>query len=178
MTLKWGLRLLLMALAPWLLWQAAIFLFDIPSVNGIFLILLGIAFVVPYERLLQKLSFPASFEIGFSVIVGIICLLGIMQGIISPMLEAEDIAAEPCAPQTLQSQCYTMPHSACTSIWTQYEKECRDQIEAIPENNKVGALLGSQIQRCTRKKFDRSFKSARRLMSNSECYQLFNSLDQ
>jgi hypothetical protein len=164
-------------MAPWLVWRAAEFLFSAPSVNAIFLILLGVAVAVWYDRLLQAVGFPHSFELGFSVLAGLIFLLGFMQALISPMLKAEDMAAAPCAPQTLQSQCYTMPHDACTSIWTQYEQSCRQQVEAKPENNKVGALLGLQIKHCAQRKFDRSFKSSRRLMSNADCYQLFSSID-
>jgi|GEM_PF-2611848 len=177
MTQRWFLRFILIALAPWLVWQAAEFLFHAPSVNILFLILLGLAIAVWYDRGLQALGFPHSFELGICVVAGLIFLLGFMQALINPMLQAEDMAAEPCAPQTLQSECYTMPHNACATIWTQYQQTCRQQIEAKPENNKVGALLGLQIQHCAQRKFDRSFKSSRRIMSNPDCYQLFSAID-
>lgn len=165
-------------IAPWLLWRGVELIAPIPDLNSVFLILLGIILVLWKFRWLEEMGFPHSFALSFNIVGALVVMLGIMQAVISPMLTAEELASEPCSPKTTQALCYNMPHDACASTWSAYENECRKDIEAKPENNRVGALLGHQIKHCAERKFDHSFKATRRLMSSADCYQYFSSLDQ
>jgi len=97
--------------------------------------------------------------------------------VLGPHLESERQAGLPCAPKSIEAQCYTFSRDNCSSLWIHFESECKAEAKKKMEGKASTKLLGPGIKRCTYKRLDQSFRSNRRTPIHPECNAHFSSLD-
>jgi hypothetical protein len=147
-----------------------------PQLHWFPLVLLGAAIYLFRDRPFIKAGVPASVETGVAALMALIFLAHMGWEILIPYLDAEELAARACAPRSLEARCYTYTNTDCTSIWTHFDQECRDEVKRNLDPKRATALTGPMVRKCTYKKLDQSFKGSRKATADSGCQSHFNSL--
>lgn len=171
------IRLLAWVILTWgLLWALARWT-SFPSVHWLASVFLGLGIFIFRERPLIRAGFPAPFETGVAALCALFFLGHLGYELLAPRFEAEEINSKPCAPQNLEFRCYTFSKENCSSLWTHFEQECREETKRSVTSRRATALTGPIVRKCTFKRLDQSFRANRRSPVDSACEAHFKSLD-
>lgn len=128
-----------------------------------------------YSRLpLKTWGFSSTTNIGIAILLG---CFGVVYGaslLIVPSLEQEK-ALSTCGSLTKEGQCYRLPALVCQSLWSKYQDECTWEIKKNL-GDRVTALIGPAVKKCTRIKFDKAVYFARKSSTETDCGEYFNYL--
>lgn len=171
------LRLGLWILLCWGIFASLAALTSFPSLHWMASVILGTGFFIFRERPLLKVGFAPPFETSVAALFGLVFLGYLGWVVLVPKFEAEEIASHPCAPQNLESRCYTFSKENCSSLWLHFEQECREDVKRTVTARRSTALTGPLIRKCTYKKLDQSFRANRRTPVDAGCQAHFSSLD-
>jgi hypothetical protein len=148
-----------------------------PHLHWISTIILGLAIFVLRERPFVKAGYAPAFETSVAALLGLVFLGYFGWVTLVPRFEAEEIASKPCAPQNIEARCYSFSKENCSSLWTHFEQECRDEVKRTITSRRATALTGPIVRKCTYKRLDQAFHANRRSPVDPECQAHFDSLD-
>ena len=177
MKLPVSFRLAFWIVLVWGLFAALAHYTDFPALHWFPLAVLGIGIFLFRERPLGGMGFPPAFETSLVLACAFVFMAYAGWTVMGPRLEAERIAQLPCAPQSLESQCYTFSRDNCSTLWTHFENDCKSEAKRALAGKPNSRLTGPIVRKCTYKKMDQSFKSNRKTPVNQACQSLFSSLD-
>jgi hypothetical protein len=135
---------------------------------------LGILLFVDSPLAARGMNSALESGIAAALIIGFIVHFGMV--VIVPIIEAEDLAGQPCNERTLSMRCYSTTRDNCQVAWARFENDCRSESLSIRQNRPT-SLLGPVVKKCTLKKMDQAFRSTRRMTPDSDCQNLFTDLD-
>lgn len=168
-------RLAFWVLATWGVFAVLAHYTEFPALHWFPLGILGIGIFLFRERPLVALGFPPAFET--SLVFACAMVFAFYSGwtIVGPKLEEERLAQMPCAPKSLEAQCYTFSRNNCSMVFTHFENDCRAEVKrALAGSTK---LSGPMVRKCTYKRMDQSFKNNRKSPVEPTCQAHFSSLD-
>ena len=139
--------------------------------------LLAVSLFLFIENPLQEMGLSQAQESGVATVCALAFVIYLGWTVFNPFLESERLAAESCAPQTLEAQCYSLAFSDCQMAWDRFHQDCKKEVLGNLDPKRATALTGPQVALCTKRRFDHSFKSMRRIAESSACKNLFSSLD-
>lgn len=170
-------RLAFWVLASWGVFALLAKYTSFPALHWFPLAILGTGIFLFKERPLVLAGFPAPFETSLVAICGLLFLSYASWTILGPMLEAERLAQLPCAPKSLEAQCYSFSRDNCAAVWSHFENDCKMEVKKKMEGSSSTKLTGPIVRKCTYKKMDQSFRSNRKIPVEAICREHFSSLD-
>jgi hypothetical protein len=127
-----------------------------------------------YYQPFQNSGYSASYDLTTMILTGCVLLAVLGSLIITPAMEADE-ALEVCGAATMEKQCYRLPELVCKNMWQKYESECRIEIKKDLED-RVTALIGPAVKKCTQRRFDKSLYYTRKNADEAPCADFFRSL--
>ena len=118
-------------------------------------------------------GFLISIDQGIAILASAIVLIYLGGLVVQPSLDQEQ-SLEPCAALTTEKKCYSLPKLVCQNMWEKYEGECIKEIKK-DVGNRVTALIGPPIKKCTQRRFDKSLYYTRN-SKDPNCQKFFQSL--
>ncbi|MEZ0392526.1 MAG: hypothetical protein ACAH59_09935 [Pseudobdellovibrionaceae bacterium] len=170
-------QLLLYILSSWGVFELLAAWTSFPALHWLPVGLFGIGIFIFKERPFVKAGLPVAFENSLIFACGLVLLGHVLWVILVPRFEAEKIAQEPCAPSSIEMQCYTFSKNNCSSLWTHFQDECKAEVKQRFAGKATSLLTGPMVKKCTYKKLDRSFRSNRRSPTETLCQEHFSVLD-
>ncbi len=126
-----------------------------------------------FKKPFSSNGFPLSLDQGTAIISAAIVLIYLAGLVVQPSLDQEQ-SLEPCAAQTKEKKCYSLPKLVCQNMWEKYEGECIKEIKK-DIGDRVTALIGPPIRKCTQRRFDKSLYYTRN-SKDPDCINFFQSL--
>lgn len=146
------------------------------DIGSILLILipLVIGTLTYYYQPFKKSGYSQSGDLIVMITMGCFLFAVIGTMLVQPTMDQErDL--ETCGSKTIESQCYRLPRLVCTNMWNKYEAECLQEIRK-DLGERVTALIGPALKKCTQKKFDKSLYYTRKNANTSICKEHFDSI--
>lgn len=126
-----------------------------------------------FKRPFSSSGFPVSVDQGIAILSSAIVFIYLGGIFVQPSLDQEK-SFEPCAALTIERKCYSLPKLVCQNMWEKYEGECTKEIKK-DVGDRVTALIGPPIKKCTQRRFDKSLYYTRN-SKNPDCQSFFQSL--
>ena len=126
-----------------------------------------------FHRPFFQMRFSSSVDLGITIISGAILFIYLASLVVQPSIEQEQ-SLETCGTQTNEKKCYTLPKLVCQNMWEKYEGECIKEIKK-DVGDRVTALIGPPIKKCTQRRFDKSLYYTRK-SKDPDCQAYFQSI--
>ncbi len=126
-----------------------------------------------FKRPFFRNSFSLSIDLGVTIVSSVIVLIYLASLVVQPSLDQEQ-SLEVCGSQTKEKKCYSLPKLVCQNMWEKYEGECIKEIKK-DIGDRVTALIGPPIKKCTQRRFDKSLYYTRN-SKDPDCLTFFQSL--
>lgn len=134
---------------------------------------LGLALWIFSTRPFYKNKLPGSFDSNIGAILVLGFFLYVAWYFLAPMLAEEQVNSGPCSPNSIEKRCYTFTTSTCSTVWSHFENDCREEVKKTVLAVSPSALTGPMTKRCIYKRLDSSFQNARRSVDDALCKSHF-----
>lgn len=141
-----------------------------------FLVLFIAAIFLFVLKPLQKKGISETVEVGVATLLVVSSLLYLGLMVVGPSIAQDEIDNKPCGKNTFESKCYNLSYEACQAAWNHYEQTCWQ--DAKSKQQSASQLLGSGVQRCTKKLFDKYMSFNRRMDEQSGCMEYFKNFQE
>ena len=85
-------------------------------------------------------------------------------------------ATSPCGQLSRQIECYNVSTETCMTVWSNSRGDCDERMAEI-QKERPAALLGTALEICISRNFDKAMKFNRKNENNPSCRNYFSKIE-